>query len=142
MKVFYYCRTGKYAALLAAALHIKSLPINLPFNQFLSYIKTINLKSYEPFFLGEDHNGTKVYVVGTRTEEKLVATIIKSFVHTFITDDKNVLVINSLPNPNFFLICILKLNALGIIKYFFQSLIPYAVWLNRKAIQNYIYNPN
>jgi len=133
LDVYYLCQTGKYAALLAGAFHLQILKPNLSFKCYRSYVEDNDIELFSPYFLGEDETGKRVYIVATDTEQKLIATIIKSFNTTF-AKDKNIVIVDSLPKPNILLFAILKLNSLFFLKPFFQRLIPFAVWLNRHKI--------
>lgn len=138
MNVFYLCQTGKYAALLAGSFHLKKLSINTSYNSFLQYIRDKKVRLYEPYLLGEDETGKQVYIVATTMEQKLVAKIINSFESTF-ANKKNSIIVDSLPEPNLFLVIILKLSSFWILKLLLQKIIPFAVWLNRyKIYQTFI----
>ena len=135
MKVLYYCQTSKYPSLLAGALHLNKFKRELTYRDFLTYADSINPRSYVPYYLGRDDLGTEVYMISTDNNKTLPLRIIKSFLKHFINDSNKTIVVDSLPRPGLFLICLLKLSTIDCLGFFLQKFMVLATWANRRRIR-------
>ncbi len=105
MIIFYTCYGSAHSSVLSAALHIgmvskDQIPSNQEILNLPHYDKTENAEIGTPFFFGNDEMDNQVYVVGMKSDKKMVKNSIQSFLKDSGVPGTSYVFINTLNNVN------------------------------------------
>lgn len=140
LKIIYLSQMGTFAAVAAAAMHLKTIDKQIQYQKFKNLLKNFDAPPYRPTYLGQDQNGCHIYALGISSEKQLVLKIIHSFEETFsASPGKKLITIDVTPQEGLLAATASFLLAIPYLKWVRQRLLPFLTWKRLAKIEDYIY---
>ena len=106
MKIIYHCYGGAHSSVTAANIHLGNLPRDrVPRYEELTGQYLFDRHKVKDtgkmIFMGRDHFGNDIYVVGRRSRPNLLCNVISGLSEIFLIDKKSYMLVDVSPCVNF-----------------------------------------
>lgn len=101
MKVIYHCYGGSHTSVIVAAIHLGLLPKHrLPTREEILALPHFDqTKGWElgtPFFMGRDPEGHEIYIIGRKSNPRLLVNLVQSLLEIRGLPPEEILLVNAL----------------------------------------------